>query len=139
MTGPQITPASAEAEHFWKAVQQGQLLLQQCLDCERWQFYPRTFCTSCSSFHLKWQEVSGNGIIYACTLIHRAPSPALQERTPYLLCLVELAEGVRMMSRLADGDFAAPGIGDAVRLVIHREPDGTWLPLVVPEKMEIQP
>lgn len=136
MTGSHNSSASAEAEHFWQAVQQGQLLLQQCLDCERWQFYPRAFCASCSSFHLKWQEVSGNGVIYACTLIHRAPSPELQERTPYLLCLVELAEGVRMLSRLADGDFAVPEIGDAVRVVVHREPDGTWLPLVVLEKTE---
>lgn len=130
MTGAPVSPATAEAAHFWQAIQQGQLLMQQCLDCHQRQFYPRSFCGTCGSAHLRWEEASGRGEIYACTLIHRAPSPELQKRAPYLLCLVELLEGVRMISRMEAGDLTSVRVGDPVQIVMQREPDGTVLPLV---------
>lgn len=102
----------------------GRLCLQRCRACARHVFYPRVLCPHCGANELDWVEASGNGIVYATTVIRRRP----EQGPPYNLCLVDLEEGVRLTSRvegLAPEDIA---IGMAVRARIS-EQDGA--PLVV--------
>jgi uncharacterized OB-fold protein len=105
---------------FWNGIGRGVLLLQQCTDCGRFIFYPRPICPHCMGTRLEWQTTSGSGTVYAFSIVHRAP-PSFKA-TPYVVALVDLKEGVRMMTRLLVDDPATVEIGKPVQLRIAGEP-----------------
>ena len=57
---PKMTPTSAP---FWAALGEGQVVLQQCDDCEAWVFYPRPRCPRCLSAALAWKPASGRATL----------------------------------------------------------------------------
>jgi len=85
---------------FWDAARQHRLLIQRCQDCGANQFFPQSFCRKCLSDHMEWLEASGKGVIYTYTVVHRPPTQTFEEDVPYTVALVELDEGVRMMSTI---------------------------------------
>lgn len=97
-------------EAAWQQqLDQGRFLLQRCADCARHVFYPRELCPHCGSTALGWVEASGNGTVHAVTTVRRKPDAG----GDYNVSLVDLDEGVRMMSRVEGGGTV--GIGDRVR------------------------
>ncbi len=88
-----------ESKTFWEGVHDHKLLLQNCDDCNQYIFYPRIICPHCFSDQLTWQETSGQGKIHSFTVVHKAPPP-FQDETPFVVGIIELEEGVRMMSRI---------------------------------------
>jgi len=85
------------AGSFWAACERGELLLQRCQTCESWQCYPRPFCASCGGESLTDVKARGNGHIYSLTEVIRAPTPEFEALVPYVIALVDLEEGVRVM------------------------------------------
>jgi uncharacterized OB-fold protein len=84
--------------------------LQRCTACGAHVFQPRVMCPSCGADDFEWVAPSGHGTVHSTTVIRRRP----ERGGDYNVCLVDLAEGVRMMSRvegLAPTDVA---IGMAV-------------------------
>ena len=65
----------------------------------RFIFYPRPLCPSCLSDDLTWTPVSGRGVVHAFTIPHRHPNPAFAADAPYVVALIELEEGARMMTQ----------------------------------------
>ena len=98
---PAPMPDHVTAE-FWEAAKQGRLLIQRCGDCGRLQFFPQSQCRTCLSEHVEWVEASGKGRIYSYTVVHRPPSLTFEDDVPYTVALVELKEGVRMMSTIIE-------------------------------------
>jgi uncharacterized OB-fold protein len=88
------------------------LTYQSCAACGGKFYFRRDFCPQCGSIGIAAHESAGDGIVYASTLVARAPSPEWRARAPYGLCLVDLDEGVRVMAH-AQPDVA---IGDRVRI-----------------------
>lgn len=86
---------------YWNAAKEHRLVLRRCLDCQTAIFYPRGICPHCMSDHLDWITASGRGTIYSYTVVHRAPA-GFQDRVPYVVALIDLDEGVRMMSNVVD-------------------------------------
>jgi hypothetical protein len=74
--------------------------VQRCNACGRFVFFPRALCPNCFSDRLEWTPVSGRGVVHAFTIPHRHPSPAFQPDLPYVVAIVELEEGVRLMTNL---------------------------------------
>ena len=110
-----------ETQPFWDGVGAGRLRLQRCRVCARFVFYPRSVCPHCMAADLEWVDASGTGVVHAFTVVHRA-APGFADEAPYVVALVELAEGPRMMTRLLG---VAPGeaeIGMAVEVAIEGEP-----------------
>ena len=86
------------------------IVYQQCRNCrERW-YFRRSFCPHCGSEDVEAREASGQGTVYAATLVTRAPSEALRALAPYRLLLVEAEEGFRLMGHGAQ----ELELGDAV-------------------------
>lgn len=96
---PLPTPTS-ESLPYWEGCRNNQLLIQCCPDCGKFRFYPRAFCPECHSEKSEWVPVSGRGTVFAFTIGHRAPSAAFAPDAPYTVAIIELDEGVRMMSNL---------------------------------------
>jgi uncharacterized protein len=87
---------------FWESVKAHAMQLQRCNGCGRFIFYPRGVCPHCFSDDLAWQPVAGTGAVHAFTIVQRHPSPAFNDEVPYVVALIELDEGVRMLSNLVD-------------------------------------
>lgn len=74
--------------------------MQFCTACEAYQFYPRVACSACGGSSLDWRQVSGNGRIASFTVVRRGVSSAYE--TPYIVALIDLEEGPRLMSHVVD-------------------------------------
>ncbi len=85
---------------FWDAAKQHKLLIQRCQDCGANQFFPQSSCRKCLCDRMEWLEASGKGVIYTYTVVYRPPTQTFEEDVPYTVALVELDEGVRMMSTI---------------------------------------
>ncbi len=107
---------------YWEGAARGELRIQRCETCGQYVFYPRSICPNCHSDQLAWVTASGDGTIYSYTVVHQAFGPFAGE-PPFVVALVELAEGVRLMTRIvgADGStLEAVTIGAPVRVVFEQ-------------------
>jgi uncharacterized OB-fold protein len=111
----------AVTQPFWEGVAEGVLRVQRCVACGRNVFYPRAVCPFCTASDLEWVEASGAGVVHSFTVVHRAP-PDYRDEVPYVVALVDLDEGVRMMSRLVDVEPGAVAVGMPVEVVMRGEP-----------------
>ena len=105
------------AAHFWEGCRAGELRYQRCSVCSALQSYPRAYCQHCGAADLEWQLAQGRGTVYACTRVERAPSDEFRALAPYLIVLVDLDEGYRMMAHGAPGLAIGERVG--VRFFEH--------------------
>lgn len=115
-----------DSRNFWEGVKNHKLMLQQCDDCHKHIFYPRNICPHCFSDSLTWTETSGQGKIHSFTVVHKAP-PAFKEEAPYVVGIIELEEGARMLSRII-GEREEIAIGKSVSVVYKQIDEETTLP-----------
>lgn len=76
----------------------GEIRLQQCDHCERFIFFPRVLCPHCKGKSMTWRRTSGRGVVHTTTTVRRKA----EQGGDYNVCMIDLAEGVRMMSRVTD-------------------------------------
>lgn len=96
-----VPVADGDSIRFWEGCNEGKLLIQQCGDCDEYIFYPRIVCPNCMSEHVEWIESSGIGKVYSYTVVRRA-APAFKEDLPFVVAMIELDEGVRMLSNIVE-------------------------------------
>ncbi len=121
MTERAFPVPDAVTRPFWDGVAEGVLRLQRCAACGRHVFYPRAVCPHCMSIDLEWTEACGAGVVHSFTVVHRAP-PDFRDEVPYVVALVDLDEGVRMMTRLVGVEPAGVAVGMPVEVAIQGEP-----------------
>lgn len=126
---PKPLPAvTSETRPFWEAARAHKLVLQHCGACGRYVYYPRALCSHCHADALQWREVSGEGVIYSYTVCHRPAGPAFAADVPYVVALIDLAEGARMLSNVVGTNPAQVRIGQRVRVVFEDVSDEIALP-----------
>jgi hypothetical protein len=129
-SGPIPVP-SPETKPFWDAAKRHELRLPRCRACGALHYYPRGACPVCLSGDLAWERVSGRGTLHTFTVVHRGQK-GFPVPTPYVLAMVALDEGPRMMTTLVDVDSAAVRIGMPVEVVFRDVSDAIALPLFRP-------
>jgi len=97
----------------WHAAEldQGRFLIQRCADCGKHVYFPRESCPHCGSAELGWVTPSGQGTVYAVTTVRRKPEAG----GDYNVSLIDLDEGVRLMSRVENVNPLALKIGQRVK------------------------
>ena len=121
---------------FWEATKDKKFLVQRCGACDKPIFYPREVCPTClSSDSLEWRESTGKGTVYAVSVQHRPANPTMADRVPYVVALVELDDGIRVMSNVIGCDPGDVAIGDAVRVTWEELSDGRNLPQFEPARV----
>jgi uncharacterized OB-fold protein len=128
MSGDPLATAPVEAREFFAQCAQGVLALQRCTACERLRHYPRSHCPFCLSPGYEWQPCSGRGTVYTYTVIRQNENPRFAPRLPYIVAMVELEEGVRMLTSVVGIDPGALRVGMAVEVVFEEETDGRTVP-----------
>lgn len=115
------TPRSGPEEHYFTQLAQGVFEIQCCEACTRHQFFPRVLCMHCGSEDLQWVAPSGRGTVYSYSIVRRKPEAG----GDYNVILVDLDEGVRLMSRLEGVEPDAIRIGQAVKArVVQQDGNG---------------
>jgi len=94
---PHPTPASRP---FWEAAKRHELQIQHCASCGPHIFYPRALCPECLSSDLQWVKVSDKGTVYSFTIAQAPTHPTFAEDVPYVIAIVELAEGPHVTTNI---------------------------------------
>jgi uncharacterized OB-fold protein len=128
-----IPVANADSAVYWQSAKEGRLVLRRCNSCGEKHFMPRYLCPVCWSTDLEWIEAGGKGRVHSFTIIRRASSPAFTGLTPYVVALIDLEEGPRMMSNIVGEGAMGIEIGDGVTLTFE-DRDGAKLPQFSLEK-----
>jgi uncharacterized OB-fold protein len=93
---------SRDTEFFWAGLKDHKLLIQRCTDCQTLRVPPRPMCGNCQSLNWEAAESAGRGTVYSYVMPKYPPMPFLEY--PYVVALIELDEGVRIVSNLCHID-----------------------------------
>jgi uncharacterized OB-fold protein len=117
---------------FWEAAAEGRLLFQECPVCGNRQFYPRPLCLACGA-DPTWVEASGHGTVHTFTVVRQFGAPPFKDELPYVVAVIELDEGVKMMGNVTGCPVDAVSVGMAVEayanLAAERVGIPNWRPL----------
>jgi uncharacterized OB-fold protein len=117
---------------FWQAARDGRLAVQECRSCGRLTHPPLPACPDCHSTGLGWREVSGTGTVYTYTVVRHPTHFAFADQIPYVIALVELAEGPRLITAITGCPPEQVRAGMPVRAVFREAADGVTLPYFEP-------
>ena len=132
---PLPSPITPEARPFWDGLREGKLLLPRCGACGHVFFHPRILCPRCHARDVGCIEASGKGKLHAFEISYQTFNRAWKIPPPYVLAMIELAEGPRMMSNLINvaADPKAIRCDMPVEVVFTKVTDEVTLPLFQPE------
>jgi hypothetical protein len=116
-------PPTDISQPFWDATRDQRFLLQWCQSCRQPIFYPREVCPRCLGTALEWKPASGLGQVHAVSVQHPATGD-----DAYAVALIDLAEGVRVMSNVIDCAPDDIAVGMPVTLAWEPLSDGRNLP-----------
>lgn len=115
---PMVRPLiDYDNQGFWDGVKRHELVFQKCQDCGAFVHPPRPMCPHCQSLKKQWVPSSGKGEIYSWVNIvfPKAAYPGI--KVPYAVILVEMEEGVRVISNIVDVEPQDIQIGMPVEVV----------------------
>ncbi|MFK0255335.1 bifunctional MaoC family dehydratase N-terminal/OB-fold nucleic acid binding domain-containing protein [Streptomyces sp. NPDC090445] len=112
---------------FWDGVRDHRLLIQRCTSCATLRFPWLPGCNACASPDWDTVEACGDATVFSYVVMHHPPFPAFDP--PYAVALVELAEGVRMITNITGVPYDAVRIGMPVRLEFLQADEDLELPV----------
>jgi uncharacterized OB-fold protein len=121
--------ARGPQEQYFAALAEGRFQIQHCTACGRHQFFPRTLCMHCGATDLAWTDPVGTGTVYSFSIVRRKPEAG----GDYNVALIDLDEGVRLMSRVDGVALDRLRIGMPVKARVLRD---AAQPLVVFDAVE---
>lgn len=121
-----------DTQAYWDAAKQKRLILQRCRDCQKFQFYPRGVCSHCLGSALDWVDSPGRGVVHTFTIAHRAPHPGFANQLPFVIGIIQLEEGVRMMTNIVGCDPNSVRIDMPVKVTFEEVSPDVTLPQFTP-------
>ena len=121
---PVITDDNA---FYWEAAAEGKLVAQRCGNCGVLRHPPRPMCGHCQSLEIEVVPLSGSGTLYSYAVLHHPQHPAFDY--PVLAALVDLDEGIRLLSELADVEPSDIAIGMPLTAGFAPTVDGMAVPV----------
>lgn len=130
MTAPArpLPQVSAEMAPFFDAARHRTLVVQRCGTCHMPRFPARPVCSRCLSREAAWVPVTGRGRVFSLAVMHQANHPAFAAEVPYAVVVIELDEGVRMLSNVVGCRLADIRIGMPVEVTFEDVAPGVTLP-----------
>lgn len=125
---PTISPST---QPYWDALDAGHLVFQRCGQCGHAWLPARTECPNCLADDVGWEQASGAATLVSWVTYHLAYHPYFEDKLPYRVAVVRLAEGPRMIAGLADTVAEPPKADQALRVEVVRD-DGQPLAVFHP-------
>ena len=113
---------------FYGHCKRRELHFQRCESCGTWRHVPREMCAECGSWSWEWARSSGRGRVFTWTVVARALHPAFKDACPYAPAVIEMEEGVRILSEVADCPPDELEIDAPVEVVFEDVTDEVTLP-----------
>lgn len=120
---PTTTP---DTRFFWEALKEERLVIQRCTACRTLRHPPRPMCPSCNSLAWDTVDASGRGTVHSFVMPRHPPLPWFEGT--YIVALVDLEEGTRLVTNLCEVEPENVTIGMPVELFFARFDDGLVLP-----------
>ena len=96
-----ILPAATSlSQPYWDGARDGKVLFQECGRCRTRWHPPMPLCPECHSTDIEWRAAAGGGTISTYTVVHHPTHPAFQDQVPYVVAVVELDEGPRIVTNV---------------------------------------
>jgi len=128
-----LRPAvNRDTAFFWDGVRQGELRVQSCADCGELRHPPGPICPHCRSANRAYRIAGGEGTVYSYVVHHHPPVPGLEP--PFVVAVVALPEGVRIVGGIVDCPPEAVSIGMAVAVTYRQMDDELVLPMWAPRE-----
>lgn len=119
---------SVESKAYWDGLRGQRLMMPRCDACSQFWFPPSILCPHCGSDRSQWQELSGRGEVFTYVVFHRVYHPGFADDVPYVVAVIALKEGPRMISNVIGIAPDEIRCGMPVEVVFVDGPDGTVLP-----------
>jgi hypothetical protein len=116
------------ADEFYRYCKLHELRFQRCTGCGAWRHLPRPMCGECGSFSYEWARSSGKGKVYSWITVVQPMVPAFTDAVPYVVPLVDMEEGVRMVAMIKGVAPEAMEIGMPVEVVFEDATSDITLP-----------
>lgn len=123
-------PAPTVTPFFWNGVRERRLAIQRCRSCAALRHPPRPMCPHCQSLECDTVESSGRGTLHSFVMPQHPVHPWFDYL--YVVAVVELEEGIRLVSNLVDCPKERAAVGMAVEVVYRELDEGLVLPLFRP-------
>ena len=120
---------------YWAAAREGRLVLQRCADCGQAWHPPLPRCPHCHRAGLDWVDAAGTGTVYTYTVVTHPTHVALAARVPYVVAIVELDEGPRLVTGITGCDANRVRAGMPVRARFTAVTDEVTLPYFEPAEV----
>lgn len=120
-----------DSRPYWEAARTHRLALQRCDTCGSYAPPVRARCPHCHGQELRWTAVSGGATVYSFTIVRRPAGPAFADLVPYVVALVELDEGPRLLCTLRVEEPDRARVGQRVT-VAFEDLDEVTLPVFEP-------
>jgi hypothetical protein len=120
-----------DSENWWSAINNRVLQINACADCGQTSLYPRPFCPRCWSQDVSPTVASGRATLYTWSIVHQNSAP-FDSRTPYILAMVDLDEGPRLMTVIEQCSVEHLHAGMSLALAFRTEDDGFETPVFHP-------
>jgi uncharacterized protein len=105
---------SRDTEFFWQGTAAHELRVQRCEDCGALRHPPGPRCTTCGSPRRGYLLARGTGTIFSYVVHHHPPVSG--RGAPFVVALIELQEGVRMLGEVVGVDPLDPAGAAAIRI-----------------------
>ena len=119
---------------FYDGCKERKLLYQQCRECGEIVFFPKQLCSECMSRDLEWKPSTGKGTVHSFTVMYEYVPPQFQNDAPYVLALITMDEGFRLMSNIVECDFDQLACDMPVEVVFEDVTPDLTLPKFRPVK-----
>lgn len=129
----QILPAvTALTQPYWDGARESKLMFQQCRACGTNWHPPMPICPNCHSTNIDWLAAAGGGTVYTYTVVEHPTHPAFQDRVPYVVAVVELDEGPRVVMNIKNCPVGDVSGGMRVAIFFENVADNVTLPQAQP-------
>lgn len=117
-----------DTQPFWDGCDEGKFLVPRCRACAATRWPPGPMCPECQSQDTEWIESSGRGKVYTWVVATHPVDPVLADQVPYVVGMIELEEGVRVVGNVEGCDPGEVTAEMPVELVFADLGNGRRLP-----------
>jgi uncharacterized OB-fold protein/acyl dehydratase len=135
--GPVRPAIGPDTRFFWEGARAGELRIQRCGECGALRHPPGAMCPRCHAVAREHVTATGRGTVYSYVVHHHPPVPGREP--PFVVGLIELEEGVRMVGNVIGCPPADVHIGMPVQVTFERIDDDLTLPQWTPQPPRAQP
>lgn len=135
--GP-IPTQCPETASFWKACNEERFLVQECRQCGRTQYPYRAMCCHCWSSDIRDRQISGGGHVWSYSVVHRNQTQPFSAWGTYVVAVIELPEGVKVISNVVGCSPDAVRVGMPVQLAFASAAERGKIPVFVAQNTTLR-